>query len=142
MTRRDEVLVIGAGPAGIACAAALEKAGIACCVIDQAHVIGSTWDSLYPSLKLNTSRFYSHMPGMKFPLRYGIYASARQYYDYLLDYVARHDFNIRLGVRVERVAPAAGWLAGGEQRRHGGLVRGDLGERAFLPAACRASARH
>ena len=111
MTRRDEVLVIGAGPAGIACAAALEEAGIACCVIDQAHVIGSTWDSLYPSLKLNTSRFYSHMPGMKFPLRYGIYASARQYHDYLLDYVARHDFNIRLGVRVERVAPAAaGWL--------------------------------
>ena len=111
MFRRDEVLVIGAGPAGIACAAALEEAGIACCVIDQAHVIGSTWDSLYPSLKLNTSRFYSHMPGMKFPLRYGIYASARQYHDYLLDYVARHDFNIRLGVRVERVAPVAGgWL--------------------------------
>ena len=111
MILRQEVLVIGAGPAGIACAVALEEAGIAYSVIDQAQVIASTWDSLYPSLKLNTSRFYSHMPGLKFPLRYGIYASARQYHDYLLDYVARHDFNIRLGVRVERVAPVAdGWL--------------------------------
>ena len=48
MVGRDEVLVIGAGPAGIACAAALEEAGIACCVIDQAHVIGSTWDKPLP----------------------------------------------------------------------------------------------
>ncbi len=59
---REEVLVIGAGPAGIACALALEEAGIAYRVVDQAQVIASTWDSLYPSLKLNTSRFYSHSP--------------------------------------------------------------------------------
>ena len=108
---REEVLVIGAGPAGIACALALEEAGIAYRVVDQAQVIASTWDSLYPSLKLNTSRFYSHYPGLKFPLRYGIYASARQYHDYLLDYVAQRDFNIQLGVQVQLVAPvAAGWL--------------------------------
>lgn len=111
MRLREEVLVIGAGPAGIVCALALEEAGIAYRVVDQAQVIASTWDSLYPSLKLNTSRFYSHFPGLKFPLRYGIYATARQYHDYLLDYVAQHDFNIQLGVQVQRVAPvAAGWL--------------------------------
>ena len=112
MERRDEVLVIGAGPAGIACALALETAGIDYRVVDREAVVGSTWDRLYPSLKLNTSRFYSHMPGKKFPLHFGIYASARQYHDYLLEYVSQHDFNIHCGVKVERVTRAGnGWLA-------------------------------
>lgn len=111
MTLRDEVLVVGAGPAGIACALALEEAGIAYRVVDRAQVVGSTWERLYPSLRLNTSRFYSHMPGQRFPLRQGIYLSARQYHDYLLDFVSRHDFNIKLGVTVDRVArEEAGWL--------------------------------
>ena len=54
----EDVLVIGAGPAGIASAYALEKAGIRYKVIDRAQVIGSTWDSLYPSLRLNTPTRY------------------------------------------------------------------------------------
>lgn len=100
-----DVLVIGAGPAGIASAYALEQAGISYRVIDRANTIGSTWDRLYPSLHLNTSRFFSHMPGMKFPLRYGIFASGRDYHQYLLRYVDNHDFNIHLGIDVERVVP-------------------------------------
>ena len=132
MEFRDEALVIGAGPAGIACAQALEEAGIDYRVIDRETVIGSTWDRLYPSLKLNTSRFYSHMPGKKFPLRYGIYASARQYHDYLLDYVSQQDFNIHCGVEVERVSRAgSGWLvessAGAEIWRAVVLATGRFG---------------
>ena len=42
----EDVLVIGAGPAGIATAYALEKANISYKVIDRADKIGSTWDSL------------------------------------------------------------------------------------------------
>ncbi|MGJ3237379.1 MAG: flavin-containing monooxygenase [Anaerolineae bacterium] len=101
----EDVLVIGAGPAGIASAYALEQAGISYRVIDRAEQIGSTWASLYPSLKLNTTRFFSHMPGKPFPLEYGIFPSGAQYHDYLLDFVAGHDFNIQLGVEVYRVAP-------------------------------------
>ena len=101
----EDVLVIGAGPAGIASAYALEQAGISYKVIDRASVIGSTWDSLYPSLQLNTTRFFSHMPGKRFPLRYGFYPMGRQYHDYLLEYVEEHDFNIHLGIEVYRVVP-------------------------------------
>ena len=54
-----DVLVIGAGPAGINAAYALDKAGLEYRVIDRATVIASTWNSLYPSLHLNTSRFFS-----------------------------------------------------------------------------------
>lgn len=101
----EAVLVIGAGPAGLASAYYLEKAGISYKVIDKAGVIGSTWDSLYPSLRLNTTRFFSHMPGFRFPLRYGLFPTGRQYHDYLLDFARKHHFNIHLGVEVYRVAP-------------------------------------
>lgn len=104
----EDVLIIGAGPAGIASAYALEQAGISYKVIDRAHEIGHTWNSLYPSLKLNTSRYYSHMPEKPFPDSYGMFASGQQYHDYLLEFVTEHDFNIELGIAVQRVVPEGG----------------------------------
>ena len=107
---RGDVLVIGAGPAGIASAYYLEKAGIPYTVVERASIAGSTWANLYPSLRLNTATFVSHLPGKRLPLRYGIYATGRQFYEYLRQYVEQHDFNIHYGVEVRRVTPQAdGW---------------------------------
>lgn len=100
-----DVLVIGAGPAGINAAYALEKAGLEYRVIDRSNHIASTWRNLYPSLRLNTSRFFSHMPERKFPLQYGLFPTGKQYYDYVVDWVNDHSFNIDYGVDVYRVAP-------------------------------------
>ncbi|PJF30760.1 MAG: hypothetical protein CUN52_03520 [Phototrophicales bacterium] len=105
-----QVLVIGAGPAGIACAYYLKKAQIPYVVVDKAEIIASTWASLYPSLRLNTTRFFSHLPERKFPLHYGIFPTGKQYHAYLVKYA--HDFglNIQLGVTVHRVcAEGDGW---------------------------------
>jgi putative flavoprotein involved in K+ transport len=104
----DDVLVIGAGPAGITSACFLQKAGISYKVIDRANEIGSTWNSLYPSLRLNTTRFYSHIEGVRFPWRYGIFPTGRQYHEYLTNFVRQNNFNIELGVEVQRVSPEAG----------------------------------
>lgn len=109
MTANTDVLVIGAGPAGIASAYALQQAGISYEVVDRAERVGDTWASLYPSLKLNTTRFFSHMPGKRFPLHYGLFPTGRQYYEYLCAFVAQHNFNITLGVTVQRVAPEGRW---------------------------------
>lgn len=104
------VLVIGAGPAGIASAYYLKRAGIPYLIVDSADVIAATWAHLYPSLKLNTTRFFSHMPHKRFPLSFGIFPTGRQYHRYLVDFVNEHDLNIRLGVSVERVIPEGnGW---------------------------------
>ncbi len=100
-----DVLVIGAGPAGLNAAYALDKVGLDYRVIDRASIPASTWNSLYPSLKLNTSRFYSHMPERKFPLHFGYYPSATQYHGYVVDWVNNHNFNIDYGVETYRVAP-------------------------------------
>lgn len=116
----DNVLVIGAGPAGIASAYALKNAGISYKMIDRAEKIGSTWDSLYPSLTLNTSRYFSHMPEKPFPRHYPIFPSARQYHDYLMEYVREQNFNIHLGISVSRVS------------REGKLWRVETSEGTFL----------
>lgn len=105
-----QVLVIGAGPAGIACAYYLQQANIPYLVVDKAPIIASTWASLYPSLKLNTTRFFSHLPNRRFPLHYGIFPTGKQYHAYLVKYA--HDFrlNIQLGVTIHSVcAENNGW---------------------------------
>jgi cation diffusion facilitator CzcD-associated flavoprotein CzcO len=106
--REIQVLVIGAGPAGIATAYYLQQAGIPYRVIDQADQLASTWASLYPSLRLNTTRFFSHLPGRRFPLAFGIFPTAKQYHRYLCNFVADHRLNIQLGVTVQRVFPEGG----------------------------------
>lgn len=106
----EDVLVIGAGPAGLTAAYYLERAGVRYRVVDRADVIGSTWASLYPSLRLNTANFVSSLPGMPVSWRGGFYMTGRQFYDQLLKFANRHDFNVELGVTVHRVTPEdGGW---------------------------------
>jgi len=100
-----DVLIIGAGPAGVNAAYALAQAGIEYRIIERSQQVAPTWNSLYPSLRLNTSRFFSRLPGRRFPLHWGIHPTARQYHRYLCAWVASHALPIEHGVEVQRVAP-------------------------------------
>ena len=102
---KEAVLVVGAGPSGISAAYYLERAGIPYQVVEKTDKPASTWANLYPSLRLNTAGFVSHLPGQRMPLRYGIYPLGRDFYRYLTDYMSRHSFNIEYGVEVLRAAP-------------------------------------
>ena len=102
---RADVLIIGAGPAGINAAYALERAGIEYRIIERTYKLAPTWSSLYPSLRLNTSRFYSHLPGRKFPLHWGVFPTAEQYHQHLVSWVAEQNYDIEYGIEVDRVAP-------------------------------------
>ncbi len=106
----EPVLVVGAGPSGLSSAYYLERAGISYRVVERADVIASTWANLYPSLRLNTAGFVSHLPGQRMPLRSGVYPLGKDFYRYVTDYARRHPFNVELGVEVKRVAPEGdGW---------------------------------
>lgn len=102
---KPSVLVVGAGPAGIVTAYFLQKYRIPYQVVDSADVLASTWAHLYPSLRLNTSRYFSHLPNKRFPRHWGTFPTAKQYHHYLTEFVAEHDLNIRLGVKITCVAP-------------------------------------
>jgi putative flavoprotein involved in K+ transport len=105
-----DVLVIGAGPAGLSSGYYLQKAGIDFEIVDRADHIGSTWANLYPSLKLNTASVVSHMPDQWMPLHYPLLPSGKQYYAHLTDWARRHPLPVRLSVSVKRVSPSAsGW---------------------------------
>ncbi|MEP7293696.1 MAG: FAD-dependent monooxygenase, partial [Chloroflexota bacterium] len=93
----EAVLVVGAGPSGISSAYYLEQAGIPYRVVERSEVFASTWANLYPSLRLNTAGFVSHLPGQRMPLRYGFYPLGRDFYRYVTDYMSHHSFNIDYG---------------------------------------------
>lgn len=108
----SNVLVIGAGPAGLCSGYFLARAGIDYEIVDRADHIGSTWANLYPSLKLNTAGFVSNMPGQAMPLRYGLLPLGWQYYEHLSTWSQQHPLNVRLSVEVCRISPSnGGWRA-------------------------------
>src|SRR3954452_21400632 len=97
---RTEVVVIGAGPAGLATAGALRHHGIGAVVVER-DTIGASWRRHYYRLHLHTVRWLSHLPGYKMPRRYGNWVARDDVVEYLEDYVDAHNLDVRTGVEVE-----------------------------------------
>ena len=61
---RTDILVIGAGQAGLATAQALAGAGLQFLMVDSAVAVGDSWRKRYESLTLFTPRSISALPEM------------------------------------------------------------------------------
>jgi len=81
-----DVLVIGAGPAGLATSAALARAGVAHRVLERGDDVGHTWAHLYDSLVLHTAKGLSALPGLPFPSSTPRFPTRRDLLDYLRRY--------------------------------------------------------
>jgi putative flavoprotein involved in K+ transport len=97
---RTEVIVVGAGPAGLATAGALRHHGIGSVVLER-DAVGASWRKHYDRLHLHTVRWLSHLPGYKMPRRYGAWVARDDVVEYLEDYVDAHNLDVRTGVEVE-----------------------------------------
>src|SRR3954462_8383002 len=97
-----EVVVIGAGPAGLATAGALRHNGIGAVVLER-DAIGTSWRKHYDRLHLPTVRWLSHLPGYKMPRRYGKWVARDDVVEYLEDYAEVHNLDVRTGVEVEGI---------------------------------------
>jgi cation diffusion facilitator CzcD-associated flavoprotein CzcO len=64
---RFDVVVIGAGQAGLAIGHFLERAGRRFLIVDGADSIAAAWRSRWDSLVLFTPRRYDSLPGLAFP---------------------------------------------------------------------------
>ena len=105
------VVVVGAGPAGLAVAAMLERRDVPALVLERASGVASSWRSRYESLILNTPRLTSTLAGYRIPRHYGRWPSRDAIVEYLEEYARREALRIECGVELSRVdRENEGWL--------------------------------
>jgi cation diffusion facilitator CzcD-associated flavoprotein CzcO len=88
MAKSCDAIVIGAGPAGLATAAALKARGRDAVILEKSDTVGSVWRRHYDRLHLHTDRARSGLPGMAMPASYGRYPSRLQVIEYIEAYAA------------------------------------------------------
>jgi cation diffusion facilitator CzcD-associated flavoprotein CzcO len=88
MARSCDAIIIGAGPAGLATAAALQARGLNATILEKSDAVGAVWRRHYDRLHLHTDRARSGLPGLPIPKAYGRYPSRAHVVEYLEAYAA------------------------------------------------------
>lgn len=102
--------VIGAGPAGLAAAAALQTKGVDVTVLEKSDHVGNTWRHHYDRLHLHTTRGLSQLPGLPIPREFGRWVSRDDLVRYLEAYTTHHGLHVERGTEVTRIDRAnGGW---------------------------------
>lgn len=101
------VHIIGAGPGGLATAAALRQRGIRAVVLERSDSVGTAWRKHYERLRLHTTRNGSALPGLTIPRSFGRWVSRDDLVRYLEKYADHHRLEIATGVEVSRVDHAS-----------------------------------
>ncbi|PSJ57972.1 flavin-containing monooxygenase [Pseudaminobacter soli (ex Li et al. 2025)] len=115
----ERVIVIGAGPAGMATSHALGKAGVASVILEKEEHIGGPWRRRHKNLTLNTHRDLSAMPGLTFPKGTPAFPHRDQLVEHLTAFGKHHRLPIEYGVTVDGISREDGFWAvraNGERR--------------------------
>jgi putative flavoprotein involved in K+ transport len=109
MERRD-VVVVGAGSAGLATAAMLKRAGVPAIVLERAPHVAASWRERYDRLHLHTVRWLSDLPGYPLERSYGRWVSRDGMVEYLERYAEHHELEVRVRTEAKRIdRTASGW---------------------------------
>ena len=108
---QEPVVIIGAGPAGIATAVSLAELGVRSVIIDREGQVAASWRGRYDRLKLDTNKWFSRLPGRPYPKGTPSFPTRIQVADYFERHAQIDGIDHRLNTAVERVDPLAdgGW---------------------------------
>lgn len=98
-----DVIVIGAGQAGLAVGHELAAHGATFVILDAAPEVGSAWRNRWDSLRLFSPAQYDSLPGMPFPAPADTHPTKDDVADYLADYAAHFALPVRLSTPVRRL---------------------------------------
>ena len=120
---RYEVVVVGAGQAGLAIGRELARAGRRSVIVDAAPAVGAAWRERWDSLVLFTPRRYSGLPGLPFPGEPDGYPTRDEVVAYLERYASTFELPVRVDspVRSVRASDDGRFLVGVD----GGSIEAD-----------------
>ena len=105
-----DVLIVGAGQAGLALGWHLRGQDLDFALVDAGPRIGDVWRSRWDSLHLFTPAEYDSLPGMPFPAPAGTYPGKEQVAAYLEHYARTFDLPVHLQSRVTRLRRRDGYF--------------------------------
>jgi len=104
----ESVVIVGAGPAGLAIGARLRHLGIPFRIFEAADIVGKKWMQHYDRLHLHTTKEHSYLPLTPFPKHFPTFISKHLFFSYLQDYHQRHELNAELNKPVLSVEKSEG----------------------------------
>ena len=94
------VVIVGAGPAGLAVGACLRREGLDFVILEKTHEIAPAWRRHYRRLHLHTVKSLSSLPHVLFPKDYPRYVPREKVIDYLEAYAEYFELRPRFGETV------------------------------------------
>ena len=87
------VVIVGGGQGGIGLGARLKRHGIPTVILEKNDRAGDSWRKRYKSLHLHDPVWYDHLPYLKFPDHWPVFAAKDKLGDWLEHYVALMELN-------------------------------------------------
>lgn len=103
------VVIVGAGPAGLAAARELRVRRIPFRLLERGDSVGASWTRLYDSLRLHTGKHLSALPGLRFSRDVPLFPTRDDFVRYLERYAAHFALDAEPGTNVTRVDHAGSW---------------------------------
>lgn len=102
------VLIIGAGPAGLAIAGRLRRLNIPFEIIEKTGNVAPSWHEHYDRLHLHTIKELSHLPHLPFPEDYPRYVPRQKLVEYYDQYAKAFDIKPHFGEEVISIKKSNG----------------------------------